>query len=268
MRSRLAVALSLLLFTFSYPASAGKKVEFNATVRTDIACELGYRVVHVNKSGGTDEYCAIGPKAAAPYLQKNLNQVVNIKGHDGMHGQQPVIWIDKVAGNKVRDYDPCHVSTTEAILIGMAGQVPQLPPGCDGSEPSATPEVASGTTDQSSPSVTNSSVAVASEINLPHGNENAEMCIRQKQSLLDIAGQLGAQRSACEKVEMAKDRRSMATFRHYCNIDMTGHGVEKAPSRCGYVEIECAACRSITIESACASQDAYQLQCPSPQVAK
>ena len=102
-------------FAVTFPAFAGKKVEFNATVRTDVACELGYRIVHVKKNGGTDEYCAIGPKAAEPLLQKNVDQTVNIKGHDGMHGQLLVLWVDKVAGEPVT-----HRDWTGGILTGAA----------------------------------------------------------------------------------------------------------------------------------------------------
>ncbi len=155
MRRNLLIATSFMSFVLSHQAYAGQKVEFNATVRADIACELGYRIVHVNKKkGSTDEYCAIGPKAATRYLEQNVDKEVNIKGHDGTQtvgaAQVQVLWIDKVAGNKVRDYDPCHVSTTYAILAGLGGQMPQLPPGCGGDTASSSPDTASAAADQES----------------------------------------------------------------------------------------------------------------------
>lgn len=115
MTRRLLLTAWFVGFVVTFPAFAGKKVEFNATVRTDIACELGYRIDHVKKDGRTDEYCAIGPKAAEPLLQKNVGQTINIKGHDGMHGQLLVLWVDKVAGESVN-----HRDWTGGILTGAA----------------------------------------------------------------------------------------------------------------------------------------------------
>lgn len=141
-RPPISVCLTVLALT--YQAFAGKKVEFNATVRADISCELGYRITHVDKkNGSTAEYCAIGPKAAAPYLEKHVGKEVNIKGHDGTQVQSRtqilVLWINGVAGEKVKDYDPCRVSTVLTILAGVAGQMPPTPPGCGGDEPSSQP---------------------------------------------------------------------------------------------------------------------------------
>jgi hypothetical protein len=153
MRTRSVAAICFALLTLTYQAFAGKKVEFNATVRADVACELGYRIVHVNKKkGATDEYCAIGPKAAALYLEQNVDKEVNIKGHDGIQthdgDQVLVLWIDKVGGTKVPDYNPCQISTASAILggigAGLGGQMPQLPPGCTGVGDSSQSEANSG----------------------------------------------------------------------------------------------------------------------------
>jgi hypothetical protein len=150
MRPRSLITIGITLTTLTYQAFAGKKVEFNATVRADISCELGYRITHLDKKNGEKNYCAIGPKAAAPYLEKNLDRQVNIKGHDGIQthdgNQIVVLWIDRIGGRKVKDYDPCHISTAFAITAGLAGQIPQLPPECTGGVASSQPD--SGTGDQ------------------------------------------------------------------------------------------------------------------------
>jgi hypothetical protein len=154
MRLRPFLTMCFVLSTLTCPAFAGKKVEFNATVREDIVCKIGYRIVPINKEGTRDEYCAMGPKAAEYYLQQNIDKQINIMGRLEPIGESQifVIWIDKVGGTKVRDHDPCHISTTYAILAGLNGQTPQLPPGCTGggSSPSAGTNDSGGTVQEAS----------------------------------------------------------------------------------------------------------------------
>jgi hypothetical protein len=122
--------LILVLLSLAPLAFAGKKVEFNAEIHQDITCELGYRVYNTGSKGKVNDYCIIGPKGAAGYLAQNVGNKVNIKGHDGIqnkgNGDFQVLWVNSIAGHKVKDDDPCNVSGWKVILTAGA----TLPPQC------------------------------------------------------------------------------------------------------------------------------------------